>query len=54
MNDLGMAVLIFAAAFGATLLVLLVHRVILPKFGIYIGTEYDNRRKRRHSHARRT
>ena len=53
MNDLGMAVLIFAAAFGATLLVLLVHRVILPQFGIYIGTEYDNRRKRRHSHTRR-
>ena len=53
MNDLGTALLIFAAAFGATVLVLLVHRVILPKFGIYIGTEYDNRHKRRHGHARR-
>jgi len=32
-----------------------VHRVILPQFGIYIGTEYDKRRKRHHhSHARRT
>lgn len=55
MNDLGTALLIFGAAFGATLLVLLVHRVILPQFGIYIGTEYDKRRKRHHhSHARRT
>ncbi len=53
MNDLGTALLIFAAAFGATLLVLLVHRVVLPKFGIHIGTEYDNQRKRRHGHARR-
>ncbi len=39
MNDLLSSVLIFGAAFGAALLVLLVHRVILPRFGIVIGTE---------------
>lgn len=39
MNDMLSSVLIFGAAFGAALLVLLVHRVILPRFGIVIGTE---------------
>jgi len=39
MNDLLSSLLIFGAAFGAALLVLLVHRVILPRFGIVIGTE---------------
>ncbi len=53
MNDLGTALLIFAAAFGATLLILLVHRVILPQFGIYIGAEFDAKRKRRHGHHAR-
>ena len=32
-------VILCGVAFGAALLVLLVHRVILPRFGIYIGTE---------------
>ena len=39
MNDLGNSLLIFAAAFLATLMVLLLHRVILPKAGVRIGTE---------------
>jgi thiol-disulfide isomerase/thioredoxin len=39
MNDLGNSLLIFAAAAGLTLLVLLVHRVILPSMGIWIGSE---------------
>ena len=54
MNSLGTALAIFGLAFGATLLVLLVHRLILPHFGIYIGTEYDAKRKRRSSHPKRT
>ncbi len=39
MNKLSNSLLIFAAAFGAALLVLFVHRVILPGLGIHIGTE---------------
>jgi len=53
MNDLGTALLIFVAAFGVTLLILLVHRVILPQFGIHIGAEFEPKRKRRHGHAKR-
>lgn len=40
MNDLGMVLWVFLFAFGGAALVLLVHRVILPRFGIYIGTEW--------------
>ena len=39
MNSLASSVLIFGLAFAATLLVLLVHRWLLPAFGIWIGTE---------------
>ncbi len=39
MNNLLISVLIFGAAFGVALLVLLVHRVVLPRFGVTIGTE---------------
>jgi glutaredoxin len=51
MNDLLDSLIIFAIAFGATLLVLLVHRRILPAFGIWIGTEKEAHKggiKRRH------
>ncbi|MDF1515157.1 MAG: hypothetical protein P1S60_15210, partial [Anaerolineae bacterium] len=41
MNDLWTSVIIFGVAFGAAFLVLIVHRVILPKFGIRIGTELN-------------
>jgi thiol-disulfide isomerase/thioredoxin len=41
MNDLWTSVLIFGVAFAIALLVLLVHRVILPRFGIRIGTELE-------------
>lgn len=47
MNQLSSTLLIFAIALGATLLVLLVHRVILPRFGIRIGTELDTHRSQR-------
>jgi thiol-disulfide isomerase/thioredoxin len=39
MSDIGTALLIFGIAVVATLLVLLLHRVVLPRFGIHIGTE---------------
>ncbi len=41
MNDLSSALLIFAAAFGISMLVLVLHRKVLPRFGIYIGTELE-------------
>ena len=37
MNSLGSTLIIFGAAVAATLLILLVTAVILPKFGVYIG-----------------
>ena len=40
MNRLNSSLLIFGMAALATLLVLFVHRVILPRFGIRIGTEF--------------
>lgn len=46
MNNLGSSLLIFAIAFGAAGLILLVHRVILPKFGIWIGSEKKKTRRR--------
>ncbi len=39
MNNLESSLIIFGIAFLATLLVLLIHRVLLPKFGILIGNE---------------
>ena len=39
MNNLGSSLLIFAIALGATLIVLFVHRWLLPRLGVHIGTE---------------
>ncbi len=39
MNELDSALLIFGVALVATGAILLVHRVILPRFGVYIGSE---------------
>ncbi len=39
MNELSTSLLIFAIAFAVAGLVLLVHRTILPTYGIWIGTE---------------
>lgn len=39
MNEITSSLWVFAFAFGLTALVLLVHRVILPKFNIHLGTE---------------
>lgn len=40
MNNLSNTLIIFGIALLATLLVLFTHRVLLPRLGIYIGTEY--------------
>ncbi|MBW6475412.1 MAG: hypothetical protein K0B14_19960 [Anaerolineaceae bacterium] len=45
LNDLNSALVIFAVAFGLTALILLVHRKVLPAFGIWIGTEKDLKKK---------
>lgn len=39
MNNLGTSLLIFGAAFAVALLILWLHRVVLPKMGIRIGSE---------------
>ncbi|MHC1770975.1 MAG: hypothetical protein AB9907_04435 [Flexilinea sp.] len=39
MNNLGSSLIIFGSALIATLIVLFVHRILLPKFGIRVGTE---------------
>ena len=41
MNNLGSSLIVFGAAFGAALVVLLLHRVVLPPLGITIGTEFN-------------
>ncbi len=41
MNNVSSTLIIFAVAFGASMLVLLLHRKVLPRFGIYIGTELE-------------
>lgn len=46
MNQLSSALIIFAIAFGVTTLILLLHRRILPHFGIWIGTESRQQKKR--------
>ena len=50
LNDLNSALIIFAVAFGLTGLILLVHRKILPAFGIWIGTEKDLKKKSKKKH----
>ncbi|WP_341359785.1 hypothetical protein V5H98_00465 [Georgenia sp. M64] len=44
MGDVGSSVAVFAVALAATALVLLVHRVVLPRLGIHVGTEESLRR----------
>lgn len=48
MNNLSSALLIFVIAFGVTGLILLLHRRILPSFGIWIGSEAHKPHKRKH------
>ncbi len=44
MNDLSSSLIIFGLALLATLCVLLLHRVILPKFGVFIGINNSKKR----------
>jgi predicted Na+-dependent transporter len=41
MNEVSSAILIFIAAITASFLVMWLHRKILPRFGVHIGTEKD-------------
>jgi hypothetical protein len=59
MSDVGKSLVVFAIAFGATIFVLLLHRAVLPKLGIHIGTEFKSKssdkasakaRRRTHRH----
>lgn len=47
MNRVSTALLVFAVAFAASLLVLLVHRVILPRLGVRIGSEFAAKQPKR-------
>jgi hypothetical protein len=47
MNDLSGSLVVFGIAFGATLVVLLLHRVILPRMGIQIGSEVNAERSKK-------
>lgn len=56
MNQVSSSLIVFAGAFAATGLVLLLHRVILPQWGIRIGTELSPTpqrppRKPKHRHV---
>jgi hypothetical protein len=50
MNSVSGALMIFGAAFGATILILLLHRWLLPRMGIHIGSEFSKTRKKKHRH----
>ena len=51
MDNLSSSLIVFGIAFGLTILILLLHRVVLPRMGIHIGTEFTakSRKKKRHS-----
>ncbi len=48
MNGIGTSLLVFLAALGATLLIFILHRKVLPKFGILIGSEFQPKAGRKH------
>lgn len=53
MNDIGSSLMVFGGALLLTVVVLLVHRKVLPSYGIYIGTEMQppSKRNKRRRHA---
>jgi hypothetical protein len=53
MNSFASSLVVFGVAFGATGMVLLLHRMVLPRFGIVIGTE-DAKAKKSRRRAPRT
>lgn len=46
LSDINSSLAVFGLALGLVLLILLVHRQILPAFGIWIGSEQSSRRKK--------
>lgn len=44
MSDLGQSMLVFGLAFLATAVILVLHRVILPRLGIHVGTEFNKKK----------
>lgn len=48
MNDIGSTLIIFGIAFLVTLVILFVHRWLLPRFGIKFGSESQGNKKRNH------
>ncbi|MBA4376712.1 MAG: hypothetical protein C0401_11145 [Anaerolinea sp.] len=46
MGDLGQSLVVFGIAFGMTLVILVLHRAILPRLGIHIGSEFSGRKKK--------
>jgi thiol-disulfide isomerase/thioredoxin len=42
MNTMSATLIVFGVALGAAMLILLVHRHVLPRLGIYIGTEMES------------
>lgn len=56
MNQMGTSLLVFSIAFGLTALALVIHRQILPRLGVFIGSERvaQARKKKLHrQHSRR-
>ena len=45
MSDISSTLIIFGAAILVSLVALMMHRLLLPLFGVYIGTELEARRK---------
>ncbi|NSW54104.1 MAG: hypothetical protein HPY85_16495 [Anaerolineae bacterium] len=53
LNSLGSTLVIFGIALGVSGLILLMHRVVLPKYGIVIGSEATPQNKRKSGARRR-
>ena len=47
LNDLGSSLIVLGLSFLATLIVLIIHQVLLPKFGIQIGSKSEEKVKHR-------
>lgn len=48
MSFFDQSMIVFGIAFVFTLLVLLLHRVVLPRMGIFIGSEFDKKKVKKH------
>jgi glutaredoxin len=50
MNQISSSLIVFLFAFGLTAIALGLHRYLLPRFGIYIGSEITDPKKKKHKH----